>query len=509
MIVLTVSLINKLFVEKPQNVATLPEQKVIEEQGQEQHFGKSARELRALWMSRFDYTRNLDTYSPHKIKAYISTTFQKMAEANFNTVFFQIRGSGDAYYKSKYEPWGELLTGKLGKNPGWDPLRFAIKEAHHFGLDLHAWVNVFPAWRGNVQPDSTQPVHPLLENPSWLAYGSSGKPMQLNSHYVAFSPGNPEVQNYLLEVLEDIVKNYDVDGIHFDYIRYPNGACSKDPVSLARFKSDTSNPLELDWEDWQREQVTAFVSRAYNLLTKKDPILIMSAAVIGSYNKRRWSGYNKVYQDAKRWLELGKIDMIVPMLYFNRNGNSNGYQAALEEWTNSRQGERKIVAGLGVFTINWQDILRQIDDYREAGLDGCCLFAASSLTDTNFQSLQQTKFRFPAKKPYFSWKNTNAPPEPDSLNMKFDTNRVVLSWTIPDKDSISVDNFVIYKIKGNVWHPDNPRSIVDIIPGDARRYILDKCKESDDSFYISALNPVGAESQAVMFTPRSSSLPAK
>jgi len=92
------------------------------------------REARAVWMSRFDYTERFKTHDPDSIRAYIDESFRQIHDANFNMVFFQVRGNADAFYQSKYEPWSILLTGTLGKNPGWDPLEFAIQTAHKYGL---------------------------------------------------------------------------------------------------------------------------------------------------------------------------------------------------------------------------------------------------------------------------------------------------------------------------------------------------------------------------------------
>ena len=497
MLVLGVSLFNKLVNYKKYEIAPykIPVKKKLEEKKQR----CDAHDLRAIWMSRFDYTRHLKTRDPEKIKKYISSTFKKMARANFNAVFFQVRGNADAYYQSKYEPWGELLTGELGRDPGWDPLQYAIDEAQKYGLDLHAWVNVFPAWRGSSKPQPTDPLHPFLHNPDWLVHDSSGQPMKLNSHYVSFSPGNPEVQAYLLQVLEDIVENYNVDGIHFDYIRYPEGGeYSKDPISLKRFKSEKGNPLKLSWNDWQREQVTAFVSKAYNLLTARDSGLIVSAAVIGSYKQRKWNGYKRVYQDAKRWLELEKIDMIIPMLYVGRKQNGSGFRAFASEWIGRREPNRKIIAGLGVFKISWQEVLREIDDYRNFGFDGCCFFSASSMSNRKFNSLKHSKFKNPAKPPCFSYKKVESPPKPHSLGFQQSGKEYILTWKVNGQNIKNLDKFVIYGCENLNINVNNPEHIVAILPSSARKYELLNHKNYK-YFFITTLNSVGQESSVLPF----------
>ncbi|MCH7939255.1 MAG: family 10 glycosylhydrolase [Candidatus Marinimicrobia bacterium] len=114
----------------------------------------SSKEARAVWLSRFDYCGVSPTHDPDSIQAYITQVVRQAARANFNILFFQVRGSGDAYYQPGLEPWGSLLTGTLGADPGWDPLQFAIEAAQAHGLELHAWVNVYPAWKGTRPPGS-------------------------------------------------------------------------------------------------------------------------------------------------------------------------------------------------------------------------------------------------------------------------------------------------------------------------------------------------------------------
>ncbi|HID38242.1 MAG TPA: hypothetical protein EYP36_01850, partial [Calditrichaeota bacterium] len=152
------------------------------------------REVRAVWMSRFEYAQGK---TAKQAKAYIRDSFQKFAAAGMNTIIFQVRGQADAIYRSQYEPWSNLLTDTLGKDPGWDPLEYALTEAHDSGLDLHAWINTFPAWKSEeAPPQKSQPLHPLLAHPDWLVCDSAGNPMKPSAGYITFSPGIPAVQEH-------------------------------------------------------------------------------------------------------------------------------------------------------------------------------------------------------------------------------------------------------------------------------------------------------------------------
>ncbi|MGH2566859.1 MAG: glycoside hydrolase family 10 protein, partial [Bacteroidota bacterium] len=226
------------------------------------------REARGVWMSRFEYADDSSRSNPDRAQRRIREVFEQARRAKFNMVFFQVRGNGDAFYRSAYEPWSLMLTGTLGQDPGWDPLQFALDEAHRLGLELHAWLNTFPVWRGKTPPAESTPRSVYLEHPDWLVCDSDGKPMPLNDGYVNVSPGIPAARQHVLDVVMDMVEKYDVDGIHFDYIRYPEESTARgyshDSISVARFTSTEGNPKRLAWDHWQREQVNEFVIDAYN-----------------------------------------------------------------------------------------------------------------------------------------------------------------------------------------------------------------------------------------------------
>jgi hypothetical protein len=172
-------------------------------------------EARALWVSRYDYATLED----------VQEIVEQAAYANFNIIFFQARAQADAYYHSNYEPWAERLTGTLGQDPGWDPLATAVELAHAAGLELHAWINVYPAWLGESPPPSTTPEHMYnlfneLYGDEWIQWNDQDQPMQLNTYYLWASPGHEAVSEHIVQVCEDIAANYNVDGLHLDNIRY-------------------------------------------------------------------------------------------------------------------------------------------------------------------------------------------------------------------------------------------------------------------------------------------------
>jgi len=436
-----------------------------------------ARELRGVWMSRFDYTQLFTTHDQDSIKNYIHDSFLKFKKANFNTIFFQVRGNGDTFYASRHEPWSDFLTGKLGQDPGWDPLAFALETAHELGLELHAWINIFPVWRGTIPPPVTKPLHPYLAHPDWLICDREGKPMPLSSSYVNFSPGIPAVQDYLLKIISDIVKRYDIDGIHFDYLRYPDKAqlngYSHDPISITRFNSQTGNPLRLDWSDWQREQLNVFVAKAYNCVTTLKPEITVSAAVVGSYQMAQWNGYSEVFQDARRWVEIDKIDLLIPMTYYSRHQRNFSFTNALREWKTFLGYQRHIYPGLGAYALDWKEVIEEIHEIRNNQLSGMVLFAASSLDEQKLLSLQSTEFKFPAIIPALVWKDSIKPATPVNFNIKkVDSKSVEFSWQLADISSNHdrIKQFVIYRSLKQPIDLTKGENILAIIPGSQTFY---------------------------------------
>jgi uncharacterized lipoprotein YddW (UPF0748 family) len=400
------------------------------------------REARGVWMSRFEYSGEGRRADPQASQAYIRAVFARARRARLNMVFFQVRGNGDAYYRSSLEPWAESLSGTLGQDPGWDPLAFATREAHALGLELHVWINTFPIWRGReLPPDTVTPRPIVLEHPEWLVSDSAGIPMPLSEHYVNLSPGVPQARQHILNVVGEIVDRYDIDGIHFDYIRYPEESTrrgySHDSISVARFTSLEGNPDRLDWDDWQRQQVNQFVFDAYNTITGYKPWIKVSAAVIGKYTGSGWTGYNSVYQDPRRWMELGKMDFIVPMVYWERSHRTHPFVPLVHEWADRVAYDRQVLPGLSVALereYGWSEIAAQIRETRQTGLPGVVFFAASSL-ERNWDQLGMDEFPYWSLVPRMPWKDTTLPERPTHLTVLTSPGAVTLSWERPRGDS--------------------------------------------------------------------------
>ena len=277
-------------------------------------------EARALWVSRFEYD------SPTKI----ATIMQKAADANFNVVYFQVRGAGDAFYKSALEPCSVGLCGHLGGTPTWDPLAVAIQEAHTRGLQLHAWLNAFAGWGAGSttscgylkESDAGNPRHMLLAHPEWKVVDNAGvtHPCPNPEEYVYVSPGYAGARTHLARVAADVARRYDVDGVQLDRIRLPGTKWSHDRASLAAFGKDPA-AYPTEWANFRRSLINLAVKEVYDSVGKVKPKLPISGAIWQIYaDKWGWNssqGFSQYYQDPYAWAKGGYFDVGVPMTYYN------------------------------------------------------------------------------------------------------------------------------------------------------------------------------------------------
>ncbi|HEX9971102.1 MAG TPA: family 10 glycosylhydrolase, partial [bacterium] len=359
-------------------------------------------------------------------------------------------------------------------------LAFALEQAHNRGLELHTWFNTFPAWRGAEPPPHTIPEQIYNAHPEWIVCDSAGKRMLLSEHYVSLSPGIPEARDYIHQVAMDIVTNYDIDGFHFDYIRYPEGAdklgYSQDPVSVRLFNTPDGNPKNLDWEDWQRENINQFVRQFYDEATSLKPWLKISAAVIGKYDYSSWNGYHIVFQDAKKWIDQKTMDFIVPMIYWQTNHPTAPYGTIVKNWFKLKH-DRYIFPGMMINSLgseNWslEEVVHQAAINRDGG-NGMVFFSYSGLEKAKSQ-LKGDGFRYRANLPPMSWKDDQPPMDPQNLRVNIlSTGNVLLIWSPPDSSIEPIDTHHY-----NIFRSE--KRLVDFMNAENLIYITAK----PDTFYV-------------------------
>lgn len=380
-------------------------------------------EARALWISRFDWG------SPPLRQDRLVYLINQAADAGFNIILFQVRGSADAYYTPRLEPWAYRLTSSnpadLGVDPGWDPLAVAIETAHSRGLQLHAYLNVYPIWEcGRGAPPHTSPEHPYWTlgfhrnepyyyDAGWRAHallpdgpGAMGEttadpvPCQ---EYIWSSPGVARVHEQNLAVVRDIVRRYPVDGVHFDRIRYPGRQFSHDPETLSRLNI-AAEPIAQ--ADWQRHAITVWLATARGAVKAIRPTATVSAAVWFTYKKTAAmtfptsQGYHDYFQDSHRWLREGMCDALVPMIYgapFNEN--ILHWQTLADDHL-AVQGMRQVWLGIGAAIPSFYDIADRIVYARLIGARGISVWSASAVDANRYwDAFRAGPFREPASPP--------------------------------------------------------------------------------------------------------------
>jgi uncharacterized lipoprotein YddW (UPF0748 family) len=342
-------------------------------------------EGRAVWVTRWDYKTADD----------VRRIVDNCARAGFNMIMFQVRGNATAFYRSSIEPWAWELTSSgpatTGRDPGYDPLALAIERAHRRGVELHAYMNVFPAWMSQKYPPPE--VGQLwTKHPEWFVADRQGQKMipwdrdlspQKRDYYSFLNPAHPEVKDYVVSVFREVAERYDVDGIHLDYCRYPDiGDYSYDPVSLRRFREETGKtPDETPdlWTQWRGRQISEVVRRIHDECRKIKPDLMISASVFRDPIRTR----DRLMQRSLEWMAAGKIEAAFPMIYTPDNAV---VAQSVTEYVGNGSG-RLVFAGLKVpgkdprvptdqnITADPGGLIEQIGVARMAGAQGVSLFS--------------------------------------------------------------------------------------------------------------------------------------
>ncbi len=319
----------------------------------------------------------------------IDSVLRFAAQNQFTDLFVQVRGRGDAYYNSHLEPRAERLA------EDFDPLAYLLEKNQQYHFRIHAWVNVFYVWSNDEKPESRE--HVLNRNPEWLVY-----PVQLDSSHSDTtltgrrnaegwfqSPIQPEVQQHVSAVIEDILNHYPVDGIHLDYIRYPDHRFDFNPLARQRFKQTYMlDPLDFKrdplkfieqfgwsgyeifftrWAEFLRRELSDFVEQLTTSIHHRHPGVIVSAAVKADLAAAHW----QYYQEWDRWLREGWLDWAVPMNY---TPNQQYFHSRIEKIIGSGDINR-IVMGIALYNQPPDSALSQIRFIQNNKFPGYVLFS--------------------------------------------------------------------------------------------------------------------------------------
>ncbi len=338
--------------------------------------------IRAIWVTRSDYKTQDD----------IVRIMDNCQSLGMNTVVFQVRGNGTAFYPSSLEPWSERFD---FQDPGYDPLGVAVREAHKRKLRLEAWVNVLPAWRGSRPP--TCPSQLYHTHPEWFWYDQYGKRQELQrSFYVSLNACLPEVREYLVDVFEEIVAGYDIDALHLDYIRFPSEPPVIPPGSDIDYPRD-ARTLELyhaasglapddepqRWTQWRADQLTELVREIRRMIQQTRPHTALTVAVGADPERSR----ERYFQDSRRWVDERLVDVVYPMNY---TVDVSAFTERMSPWEDMPDGVA-VAQGIGAYRAGSPERLLPLVQAAEEGTGNFCLFAYSSFFDSKTHAPNPTQ----------------------------------------------------------------------------------------------------------------------
>lgn len=449
-------------------------------------------EIRAVWLTTIgglDWPKTLATSEAGRRaqKEEFCHILDQLQACHINTVILQTRIRGSVIYPSKIEPWDICLTGAFDRAPGYDPLAFAIEETHKRGMELHAWIVTVPAFKtANAKKMGKRSLfrtHPEL--------------LRRHDGQYYLDPGLPGSSTYLTSLCREIVSNYDVDGIHFDYIRYPEHAESfADAASYRKYGRGK------DKRSWRLDNITNMVRNAYKAVKDIKPWVRVSCSPVGKYNDLNrysamgWSAYGTVHQDAQGWLREGIMDMLLPMMYFQ----GDHFYPFAADWQENCHG-RPVAPGLGIYFLHPKEkdwelgiIQRELCYLRQIGLCGQAYFRSQFLTDDTkgiYTYLQKDYYPYPALLPPMTWQSTTLPEKPRLVSR---TRCGGINERIEWKTGTEGCRYVIYASSELPVDTSKPQNIVKVTRDTSFTYSLLGAYYRNYHFAITALDRYGNES---------------
>lgn len=411
--------------------------------------------------------------------------FDVLKKNNFNTVFFQVRPRGNVLYRSVIEPWASQLTGVLGKDPGYDPLAFAVEEAHKRGLELHAWFNVAKVWGTDILPQHQ--LHLTRSHRDWVK-------VYENEWWVDM--GIPAAREYTENLVKELISSYDIDGIHFDYVRYPS-------EKFDDWGSFTKWSDGMERAEWRRNNITEFVRNCYNDIQKEKPWIKVGSAPLGIYQsinggQSSFNGYSGVFQDSRRWLRERIHDYVTPQVYWSigeqKNPNDPDFFVVSNDWVQENY-QRHIYIGIGAYRENIQsEIKEQVQMTRIEGAQGQAFFRYENLGSIMDQLNEVYKNR--ALVPGMPWKDSIPPIAPKEITVSALYGISSIKW---NRSAAAIDKempywYVVYRSSAQNIDTRRAENILAVLPAMQLSY-RDETSSGKEYFYsVTAIDRAGNES---------------
>jgi uncharacterized lipoprotein YddW (UPF0748 family) len=420
------------------------------------------REFRGVWVAT---VANIDWPSRpgltmDKQKQELIGILEQHKANGMNAIVLQVRPAADAFYAKSREPWSQWLMGKQGiaPSPGYDPLEFAIKEAHFRGMELHAWFNPY---RATMSVNTVVHESHMTRRHPELFFTYAGKKQ--------FDPGIPEVREYIVQVILDVVKGYDVDGIHFDDYFYPypvSGQKIKDDATFSKYPNGFTNI-----NDWRRNNVDLLIKQLDDSIHHYKKHVKFGISPFGIWKNvaedsigsatNGLSNYSALFADSRKWVKEGWVDYINPQVYFSFTRKAAPFGTLVDWWSNNTFG-RHLYIGQAAYLVNQKmeaawSIPSQIPDQvryirNNNRVQGSVFFSSksfSTIARAAGDSLKNDLYRFPALPPQMPWLDDVEPNAPQQLSADAMTDGVHLKWEKPLKaiDDETASGYVIYRFE--------------------------------------------------------------
>ena len=468
------------------------------------------REFRGAWIQIIN--GQFEGMSRDQMQANLTHQLNVLQQCGINAIMFQVRGEADAMYASPYEPWSRFLTGRQGTapNPYWDPLAWMITECHKRGMELHAWINPFRAKTKGTKELALN--HPYVKHPERF--------FEYDGLYL-FDPGLNENRRYICQIAADIVRRYDVDGIHMDDYFYPYpvaGMTLPDQASYITHKNGIDNV-----DDWRRYNVNLFMEMMHDSIRAVKPWVKFGVSPFGIYhnvqpgsnipgsNTRGLQNYDNLYADVLYWINKGWVDYNIPQIYWEIGHKAADYEELIKWWSRFAGGRPLFIGQDVERTVRAADLKNPQRNQMSAkfglqrslrGIQGSCLWYSAAVVrnEGNYATaLQKNYHRTPALQPLFPFIDDEAPGKPRKLKTMWMPNGYYLFWTAP-KGTQEMDvarNYVVYRFEqGERIDLFNPEHIVAITPQTFYRLPYENGRKKA-VYVVTALDRLQNESKAV------------
>ena len=476
------------------------------------------REFRAVWIATVE---NIDWPSKKGLptadqQREIVAYFDQQQKMGLNAVVVQVRSAADAFYAKSSEPWSEWLTGQQGlaPSPFYDPLEFMIEQAHQRGLEFHAWFNLDRARFSKTA--SVAPSNIIFRKPEWmLDYG--GKKL--------FNLGIPAVRSYIAGIVANVVREYDVDGIHFDDYFYPYAEEGQVLRDESTYQANYNGMVKADW---RRDNVNKLVAELRDSIRANKPWVKFGISPFGIWKNQAsdpegsatngGQSYYELYADTRKWVRDGLVDYIVPQVYFSTEFGRAPYKTLVEWWTRNA-GKCHLYIGQGAYRVGrgserdpgWGRATEFPNQMRynrqQRVVQGTVLFSAKNLKINPLairDSLQTNFFRHPALIPAMPWLDSIPPLPPRDLKAAMTPEGVELFWQQPAEatDGDGASYYVIYRFEGR--RPpvslEDPRTIIAQCRGESTTRFMDRTADPNKKYVyvITAFDRLHNESEVAM-----------